>query len=70
MAVCRSCGRPLCADEISVNLKLVSRQAREYLCKSCLAAYFDCDEELIDQKIRQFKRNGCLLFSRGEAEAP
>lgn len=68
-AACRSCGRPLSADEVSVNLKLVSRQAREYLCKSCLAAYFGCDEERIDEKIRQFKRNGCLLFSRGEEDS-
>ncbi len=33
------------------------------MCKTCLAAYFEVSEEKIDQKIAQFKRQGCLLFA-------
>lgn len=56
------CGRPLTADETAVYRKLVSRQAQRFMCKTCLAAYFDVEEEKIDRKIEQFKRQGCLLF--------
>lgn len=66
MSVCKECGRELCADEISLNLKLISRQAHDYYCKSCIAKYFGCNESVIDNKIRQFKENGCLLFCRDE----
>ena len=33
------------------------------MCKTCLASYFNVPEEKIDQKIIQFKRQGCLLFA-------
>ena len=46
--------------------KLVDRMAEKFLCKSCLAAYFEVSEEKIDKKIEQFKRIGCLLFVQGE----
>lgn len=62
MAVCLKCGRPLTADEIAVHRKLVSREASQFMCKTCLAAYFEVEEAKIDQKIAQFKRQGCLLF--------
>ena len=65
MAVCKNCGATLCADEISVFLKLVSREAKTYLCKQCLSDTFHCVIALIDRKIEQFKRNGCLLFTLG-----
>ena len=42
--------------------KLVSRQAQRFMCKTCLATYFEVEEEKIDRKIEQFKRQGCLLF--------
>lgn len=60
------CGRPLTCDEVAVHRKLVSRQAKQFMCKTCLAAYFDVDESLIDRKIDQFKRQGCLLFVTGD----
>jgi hypothetical protein len=63
MAVCSQCERPLTGDEISVYRKLVNREAASFLCKTCLAEYFGVTENKIDEKIRQFKRNGCLLFN-------
>ena len=66
MAHCFECGRSLTGDEIAVYRKLVDRMAEKFLCKSCLAAYFEVSEEKIDKKIEQFKRIGCLLFVQGE----
>ncbi|MBR4887927.1 MAG: hypothetical protein IKU17_02160 [Clostridia bacterium] len=62
MAACLQCGRALTADETAVYRKLVNRQAEKFMCKTCLAAYFEVSEAKIDQKIEQFKRSGCLLF--------
>lgn len=62
MSACMHCGRPLTHDEIAIYRKMVSRAAKEYMCKTCLAQYFDVDESKIDQKIQQYKRQGCLLF--------
>lgn len=66
MAHCDSCSRQLTADEIAVYRKMVNRTADKFLCKTCLAEYFEVSEEKIDQKIEQFKRIGCLLFVQGE----
>lgn len=60
---CKKCSRELTADEIAVYLKMVNRQASEFLCKTCLAQYFKVEEILIDKKIQQFKKNGCMLFA-------
>lgn len=59
---CKKCGRALTFDEKAVYLKMVNRQATEFLCKTCLSDYFEVDEILIDKKIEQFKNNGCMLF--------
>lgn len=66
MTQCFQCNRPLTADEIAVYRKMVNRTAERFLCKTCLAAYFDVTEDKIDRKIEQFKRIGCLLFEQGE----
>lgn len=61
---CKKCDRILTGDERSVYLKMVNRKAKEYLCKTCLAEYFEVDEKLIDKKIKQFKDAGCMLFTK------
>lgn len=60
--VCRKCGRTLTSDEIGLYKKMVHRGATSFLCISCLSAHFGCSEELLRQKIVQFKRMGCMLF--------
>jgi len=60
---CQICGRPLTADEAGLNYKLVARDTAVFLCKTHLAAYFEVSESVLDRKIAQFKRQGCLLFS-------
>ncbi|HIS68997.1 MAG TPA: hypothetical protein IAA58_06500 [Candidatus Gallacutalibacter stercoravium] len=59
---CFSCGRELSRDEIAVYKRLVNRGARQYLCIRCFAQSFGVSEELIQEKIRQFREMGCTLF--------
>ena len=63
MAVCKQCGKVLISDEIAIYRKLVSRNATEFLCRKDLSVYFGVTEEKIQEKIEQFRRQGCMLFS-------
>ncbi|MBP5255563.1 MAG: hypothetical protein IJU75_02305 [Clostridia bacterium] len=62
MADCKVCRAKLSNDEIAVTRKLVGMCEQEYYCKKCLADKFRVDVGTIDEKIRQFRRNGCWLF--------
>lgn len=63
MACCKQCGAPVNADEIGLTKKLINRGAQEYLCKNCLAAFFGCTTARLDEKIEQFRHDGCVLFA-------
>ncbi len=63
MKVCKNCGKPLETNEIGLHKKLINRACTEFMCKPCLAEYFSVSEELLDKKIKEFKEQGCLLFS-------
>lgn len=64
MATCRRCGASLSALDIAAHKKLVNRGADTFLCIPCLCAHFQVSESLLRDKLRQFQRQGCLLFSR------
>ncbi len=66
MSVCQLCGRNLTSDEVGLNLKLISRAAVKFYCKTHLAEKFGCDEALLDLKIRQYREIGCSFFISGE----
>ena len=59
---CKICGRETTPDETGLYKKLVSRGATDSMCITCLAAHFKCGEELLKEKIKQFKKQGCRLF--------
>ncbi len=61
---CMKCGRELTGDEVGMHKKMIHRGATEFMCLSCLAEYFKCSEELLRQKMEQFRAAGCMLFSR------
>ena len=63
MSRCMKCGRELSPDEVGLHKKLINRGASEYMCMTCLAEFFGCSEELLKQKIAQFREMGCALFS-------
>ena len=46
---------------------MINRGSTEFMCITCLAAFFHCDESLLERKIEQFRAQGCLLFSRRKA---
>lgn len=65
MALCKKCARQLTADEIAVYRRLADMKATEYLCIDCLAEYFGCTVELLEEKIKHFRAMGCFLFEDG-----
>lgn len=60
--ICKRCGKPLTNDEKAIYRRLVNRGAQEFLCVPCLAAYFRCPVNVIEEKITYFKKTGCMLF--------
>ena len=62
MENCAECRRELTGDEITLTKKLVNRGAVSFLCLSCLAKTFNVSEELLHEKIDQFRQMGCTLF--------
>lgn len=62
MSVCMQCGKQLTYNEIGAHRKFINRGSREFFCKVCLAAKLDITVEIIDEKIEQFKMQGCTLF--------
>ena len=62
MEKCMNCQKALTHNEIGLHKKLINRGATKYMCKQCLAGYFNIPTELLDKKIEQFKEEGCTLF--------
>ena len=62
MPVCVKCGKTLTYNEIGAYRKFVNRGAKDFLCKECLAKRLGISPERIDQKIEEFKLQGCTLF--------
>ena len=61
---CSACDKTaLTKDEMGICRKLLGNQLQQYYCLSCLAEYLDCTPEDILAKIKQFKAEGCKLFS-------
>ena len=62
MMKCDKCGKELSKNEIALTKKLISRNAVEFLCIECLAFYIGTTVEELEDKIEQFKEEGCGLF--------
>lgn len=62
MSGCMKCGKALTYNEIGAHKKFINRGSTAFLCKQCLAKELNIPVELIDQKIEQFKKQGCTLF--------
>ncbi len=60
---CGSCGKPLeTKNEIGINRKLLGDQTMVYYCMDCLAEYLEVTVQDIEDKIEEFKDQGCKLF--------
>ena len=62
METCIRCARPLTGDEIALTKKLINRGSTSFLCIHCLAEEFCVSEDLLREKIVQFRAMGCTLF--------
>ena len=51
-------------DEFDVGCyrKIINREARDFLCRSCLCRDIGWTEERMDRAIQWFREQGCLLF--------
>lgn len=63
MATCIKCGKEVIPDEIGLTKKMINRGTNKYYCKTCLAKEFGTTEEKLDELIKEFKSQGCTLFS-------
>jgi hypothetical protein len=59
---CVRCGAPLVKDDIAMTRKMINRGAESFYCLSCLADHFELTEDILREKIREFKAMGCTLF--------
>lgn len=60
---CAWCDTPIVSkDVIGINRKLLARNTHIFYCLPCFAEYCGCTEEDLEEKIAQFKEEGCVLF--------
>lgn len=59
---CRECGVPISRDEFALSRKMINRALREGCCLSCLARHFQVTEDVLREKIEEFRKMGCTLF--------
>lgn len=62
---CRYCEALLERNVVGLNKKLFEENTKinHYMCFSCMAEYLECSEEDLREKVEEFKREGCKLFS-------
>ncbi len=59
---CMQCGRALTSDERGLHKKMINRGSVQFLCITCLAEYYSTTEAAMEERIRHFRAQGCLLF--------
>lgn len=60
---CIGCGEDLLEkDTIALNRKLLGRNIDKFYCLECLANYLEVTIDELNEKIEEFKDQGCTLF--------
>lgn len=59
---CCDCGKIVRKDEIALTKKLIDLDSEDYYCLSCLAEIIGCTVLDLEEKIAEFKEQGCTLF--------
>ena len=59
---CVRCGAPLVKDDIAMTRKMINRGAETFYCLPCLADHFELTEDILREKIKEFRAMGCTLF--------
>jgi len=60
--ICKKCGSKLKKDWIALNKKFFGRTVNEFVCISCMAEGLGWTVEDLEDKIEEFKEDGCDLF--------
>lgn len=61
---CIACGEEIAEkDTIGINKKLLGAKVKSFYCMLCLADYLGTTVEDLNEKIEEFKEEGCKLFS-------
>lgn len=50
-------------NALGINKKMLGSNVKTYYCMECLADYLDTTVEDLNEKIEEFKEEGCKLFS-------
>jgi len=62
--ICIACDKEINEkDTIGINKKLLGKQIKNIYCIPCLADYLGTTVEDLNEKIEEFKEEGCKLFS-------
>ena len=60
---CAWCDVPITEkDVIGINRKLIAENTHVFYCLPCFAEYCCCTVEDLEERIAQFKEEGCKLF--------
>ena len=60
---CSGCSKePLTKNEVGITKKLLGEQTKVFFCLDCLAEYLGVTVQDIEDKIEEFKDQGCKLF--------
>ena len=49
-------------DTLGINKKLLGLNTQNFYCMACLAEYLETTVEDLNEKIEEFKEEGCTLF--------
>lgn len=60
---CKECNAALKPDDRAIYMKLVTRNAENFLCIDCLGAKLKCGRGPIEELIKYYRESGnCTLF--------
>ena len=49
-------------DDVAMTRKMINRGTETFYCLSCLADHFELTEDILREKIKEFRAMGCTLF--------
>ena len=61
---CTECGIHLTQDDIGLTKKLLGKTLTEYCCVHCISKRLNVSEQRLREKIEEFRKSGCTLFSQ------
>lgn len=61
---CSDCGKTgLPKNTVALNQKILGRELTQFYCMDCLAEFLEVTVEELEDKIQEFKNQGCKLFA-------